>query len=401
MVLPKSRDLFAEQEKKLRRGDPEIARLYLPDGKLPEVGSILKNDDLAQTLDALAANGRDGFYRGPVAAAIIGAAQKGGGVITLDDFARYEARIVEPLSVDFRGYRLVAAPPPASGPVFFLAALKALEGESLGGGPLRTPANLDLLGRLWHALSPDVWRIVGDAPAVRREVETYLAPASIESLRAHALMPGPVKKAAWLSESDWFESEMAATTHWIVADAEGNIVCATQSLSLHFGAGVVAPGTGVVLNDSMSNLTFDDTRSSNYASPGRRARSTIGPTIVFRGGKPVFALGIPGAARIPTAMLQVLLDRLVLNRPLAEAIGDTRFHYATTARAGDPEPFEAERSFPDADAAALRARGWEVDLPEEAGRGRHFGGLNAIEINADGSKSGIPDPRRTNAAVGY
>jgi gamma-glutamyltranspeptidase len=100
-------------------------------------------------------------------------------------------------------------------------------------------------------------------------------------------------------------------------------------------------------------------------------------------------------------MLQALLDRLTLNRPLAEAIGDTRMHYVTPLNSNDSASIEAERSFPAADAEALVKMGWKVVLPEDAGRGRHFGGLNAIEINADGSLTGYADPRRTNAAVGW
>jgi gamma-glutamyltranspeptidase/glutathione hydrolase len=116
----------------------------------------------------------------------------------------------------------------------------------------------------------------------------------------------------------------------------------------------------------------------------------------------VFAIGIPGAARIPTALLQTLLDRLALKRPLAEAIGDTRVHYVTdTRRGGDGEQFEAERSLAPAVAAGLQQRGWKVETPEDAGRGRHFGGINAVEFNADGTLTGYADPRRTNVAVGY
>ena len=194
---------------------------------------------------------------------------------------------------------------------------------------------------------------------------------------------------------------MAATTHFVVADAAGNIVCATQSLSLHFGAGVVPTGTGVVLNDSMSNFAFSEPDGINYVAPGKRPRSTIAPTIVFRGGKPVFAIGIPGASRIPTAMLQALLDRLALGRSLAGAIGDTRFHFDRNWRKNDEETFEAERSLPAADAEALRQLGWKVNLVEAAGTGRNFGGINAIEVNAGGGYTGYADPRRTNAAVGY
>ena len=209
------------------------------------------------------------------------------------------------------------------------------------------------------------------------------------------------KKKVARAESEFYESPMAATTHFIVVDRDGYIVCATQSQSLHFGAGVVPPGTGVVLNNSMSNFTFTDLRSVNALAPGRRPRSTIGPTIVLRAGKPQFAIGIPGAARIPTAMLQALLDRLAFDRPLAEAIGDTRVHFSAPFRRDEEEAFEAEQSFPAAEAEGLRARGWKVVLREPAGTGRYFGGMNAIEFNADGTLTGYADPRRTNVAAGF
>jgi gamma-glutamyltranspeptidase/glutathione hydrolase len=403
-VLPKTVDFMEEQEKKLRRGDREIARLYLPQGRLPAIGSLLANPDLAHTLELYAQHGRDGFYRGPVAEAIVRASERGGGVITSADLARYQARITEPLTIEFRGYRLVAAPPPASGPSSFLTMLKVLEDESFDGGPLRTAANLDRIGRVWRVVQPLVLRGIGDAPDARANFDRLVSPASIQELRAQAFATTTTRLDPRLEveiDGSFTESKMAATTHFLVADGAGNIVCATQSQSLHFGAGVVPPGTGVVLNDSMSNLAFVNIDGVNFATPGRRARSTISPTIVLREGRPVFAIGIPGAARIPTAMLQALLDRLVLNRPLAEAIGDTRVHFASINRAGDVETFEAEESLPDAVADGLRKLGWNVVLPEVAGRGRHFGGLNAIEFGPEGWLTGYADPRRTNAAKGW
>lgn len=401
-ILPKSHEFFEESEKKLKRGDAEIARLYLPNGQLPVVGTLLPNEDLARTMELFARHGRDGFYRGPVAAAIVKASQQGGGVLTLDDLARYEARISEPLAMDFRGYRILAAPPPAQGPALFLTIMKVLEDEGFGGGPLRTPANLDKIGRVLRVVSPLVSQSVGDAPKSHGLVEQLLAPDSVRDIRAKAFAAKPAGVTAVFPDDNPFhESPMAATTHFLVADSAGNIVCATQSQSLHFGAGVVPPGTGVVMNDSMSNFAYTNPESVNYVAPGKRPRSTISPSIVLRDGKPVFAIGIPGAARIPTAMLQALLDRLTLNRPLAEAIGDTRMHYVTPLNTADSFSIEAERSFPAADAAALVKLGWKVVLPEDGGRGRHFGGINAIEFNADGSLTGYADPRRTNSAAGW
>lgn len=414
-ILPKTREFFAEQEKKLRRGDPEIARLYLPDGQLPVVGSRLPNADLARTLELLAQHGRDGFYRGPVADAIVAASQKGGGVLTAADLTNYEARLTEPLQLDFRGYRLLASPPPTNGAPLFLTILKVLEDETFAG-PLRSAINLDKIGRVWREVQPLVQRGIADAPAAVFNYEKMVAPDSIAAIRAKVrAAEAPVRKVAGvgggaqvppqgfhsLDDSGASEDIAAATTHFAVADSAGNIVCATQSQSLHFGAGVVPPGTGVVLNDSMSNFAYNDPQSINYVAPGKRPRSTISPTIVFRAGRPVFAIGIPGAARIPTALLQALLDRLAFDRPLAEAIGDTRIHWDSNWRKDDEVSINAEQSYPPADVEALSALGWKVEQPEAAGTGRYFGGINAIERNADGSYTGYADPRRTNTAAGW
>jgi gamma-glutamyltranspeptidase/glutathione hydrolase len=424
-ILPKTREFFAEQEKKLRRGDPEIARLYLPEGQLPATGSRLPNVDLARTLELLAQHGRDGFYRGPVADAIVAASQKGGGVLTTADLANYEARLTEPLQLDFRGYRLLASPPPTNGAPLFLAILKVLEDESFAG-PLRSAVNLDKIGRVWREVQPLVQRGIADAPEAVFNYEKLVAPDSIAAIRAKIRAADtPVRKVAGIQGGAWppdalaglpenlpglsahfddsgaSEDVAAATTHFAVADSAGNIVCATQSQSLHFGAGVVPPGTGVVLNDSMSNFAYGDATSINYVAPGKRPRSTISPTIVFRGGQPVFAIGIPGAARIPTALLQALLDRLAFDRPLAEAIGDTRIHWDSNWRRDNEESINAEQSLPAADVTALQALGWKVGQPEAPGTGRYFGGINAIELNAGGGYTGYADPRRTNTAAGY
>jgi gamma-glutamyltranspeptidase/glutathione hydrolase len=316
--------------------------------------------------------------------------------------AGYEARIVEPLAMEFRGFRILSAPPPANGASLFLPIMKALEADDFGGGPLRTAANLDRIGRVWRVIEPQERRLIADSPKSRENFETLISPASIRAIREKAAAPKPAgKSTVSLDDGAFHESPMAATTQWMVVDAAGNVACCTQSQSLHFGAGVVPPGTGVVLNDSMSNFAYADEKSLNFVAPGKRPRSTISPTIVERDGRPLFAIGVPGAARIPTAMLQVLLDRLVLNRPLADAIGDTRVHFVGATATAGAEAFEAERSLPAAEAQALRDRGWKVVLPEEPGRGRHFGGVNAIEFNADGSFTGYADPRRTNAAAGY
>ncbi|HND61596.1 MAG TPA: gamma-glutamyltransferase [Opitutaceae bacterium] len=396
-VLPKSRQFFEEQVRKLRRGDREIARLYLPGGKLPEIGAVLPNPDLARSLTLLATHGRDGFYRGPVAEAIVAACAAGQGSLTAGDLATYEARVTEPVEISFHGLEVVSAPPPTNGSAMLLPALKALEEDPLPEGSLRRADVLDRLGRIWRQVEPESYRVIGDAPESRFKLERLLAPGAIDDLRRKAGVAVPAPVSAWMPLN---EEAVASTTHFIVVDAAGNVVCATQSLSVHFGAGVVAPGTGIVLNNSMSNFEYGDRTHPNALAPGRRPRSTICPTLVLKEGKPLLALGVPGSARIPTSLFQVLLDRLVLGRPLAEAIGDTRFHFEIPWRKGDVQAVEAEQSLPAGEAEGLRRLGWKVNLSEPAGEGRKFSGVSAVEFNPDGTVTGYADPRRSNAVAG-
>jgi gamma-glutamyltranspeptidase/glutathione hydrolase len=393
-VLPKTRDLFEERIEKLR-ADPHLATLYLPGGELPEAHARLPHPALADTLERFAREGIEAFRSGSIAAAVVAASEAGGGHLTLDDFARYEPRFVEPVSVDHRDHRLLGGPPPTSGAALAFAMLEAIEEEPLAP-PLRSVANLDRIGRVWREIVPIVRAEVGDAPGSRERVDALLSPVSIDSIRTRAFGEPAELVAADGARED---ASHDATTHFIVVDRAGNVVCATQSLSLHFGAGVMA--AGMVMNDSMSNFTFGAPDSPNFVAAGRRPRSTITPTIVLRDGRPVLALGVPGAQRIPTAVFQVLLDRLAFGRDLGAAIGDTRVHWFDPISPGAREAIEAEQSLPAETAAALRELGWKVDLREPAGTGRHFGGVNAIELHPDGSRTGWADPRRTNAAAGH
>ena len=396
-VLPKTSDLFAERIDKLRGGDPDIRRLYLPGDQIPAPGSRLPNEDLARTMEILARDGADGFYRGPVAEAIVAASNAGGGMIRLEDLAGYRARVTTPIGITFRGYSLHCAPPPATGGALALAMLKVLE-ETPIVAPLRSVENLDHFGRVWREIRPVIQRTVADGPSGRAAFERLVSPESVARIQTSIRSPEALPRAAaWsLDEVDLLQ---ACTTHFAVMDREGNVVCATQSQSLHFGAGVVA--AGVIMNDSMSNFAFNDERSPNFVAPYRRPRSTITPTLVLREGRPVFAIGVPGASRIPTAVFQTLVDVLVLGRPLEEAIGDTRVHWQDSLEPKRANAIEAEDTLDPQVVSALRLRGWDVRLREPAGTGRTFGGINVIAISGEGEIRGYADPRRTNAALGY
>src|SRR5258708_7190213 len=430
-VLSKTRDQFQDRERVLK-SDPELARLYLPHDKLPDEGSTLVNPDLARTLKLLAQEGADGFYRGAIAQAIVTAVEHGGGFVSAEDFADYRVRVTLPLRGQFRGFEVVTAPPPAGGGVFLLATLAALETTKWSSGPLRSAANLDRWGRVVQQAYPLVNMAVGDSTDSPGRVEALLGSESIIELRTRAAAakepahPYGFKKAVSVvrksdkaadamleneyllaevetktaSIDDVLAKEQGATTHFVIVDRDHNIVTATQSLSLHFGAGVVVPGTGIVLNNSMTSFARRG-RGPNSLGRGRRPGRTVAPTILFRDGKPAVALGVPGAARIPTAMLQVVVDYGVFKRSLEEAIGDTRIHLRNAYLPNDPANiFEMESSFNTTQIEPLAKLGWAVDRIEQVGRGIHFGGVNSVQFNPDGSLKGVADVRRTNFAGG-
>ncbi|HRP06750.1 MAG TPA: gamma-glutamyltransferase, partial [Opitutaceae bacterium] len=165
-VLPKTRLLFEERLDKLRGGDGTLATIFLPKGELPDIGSRLPNHELARTMELLARNGTSGFYRGPVADALVEASRKGGGQLTHDDLENYEARMSAPIAIDFEGYRILGGPPPSTGSSLFMTILKGLESESLKP-PLRTAANIDLVGRFWREAHAMVQQEIGDSPKSR------------------------------------------------------------------------------------------------------------------------------------------------------------------------------------------------------------------------------------------
>ncbi len=365
VVLPRARALFEHRLERIRVSD-ETSRVFLPGGQLPDAGSRLANPDLARTLETVARDGREGFYGGWVAAAVAGASRQGGGSLTLQDLSGYEARVTEPLAGEHHGFTVLTGPPPATGGATVLLALARLAEASWSGAELAHPDNLDRIGRVLEQGYPEIQAGIADVPAAR---ESFRQLVSDES-----------------------------TTHFVVVDADGNAASVTQSLSHHFGAGVVAPGTGVVFNNSLKNFTTRDESSVNFVAPSKRPRSTIAPTLVLRDGVPVLALGLPGGQRIPTATLQVLLDYMVFDADLADAIRRPRFHLRRPLRRDEPtNVFQMEAAGAPL-AAALREKGWEVEVNENA---ETFGGFCAIEILPDGTRVGVADLRRTNAARGY
>ncbi len=388
---------------KYLKRDEQAASLYLANGKAPPVGAVMKNADLADTLNKIAAGGADAFYQGEIAELIVSAARKNGSDLSREDFQSYRAEYGQPLEIDYRGFKIYSCPPPLTGGVTVLSVLKCLEAmhsESIQDHAAFT----DGMCRALQCYYPAIRDTVADVFLARNACEFLMDDNSVRkySELAKGLNPEqPYDKRGKLKETETTleASPSASTSHLVVADSQGNMVSLTQSLSLHFGASVVPPGTGIVLNDSLSNFATHNRGAVNHVDSGKRARSTIAPIIALKDGKPWLTLGIPGGQRIPTTTLQLLWRLMDRGDSLADAFGASRFHLRRPLRAAEAaNVIDYEE---DADASwvkQLESRGWQ--LKKKPRDGHYFGGGNAAHIREDGKLVGVADPRRTNFAAG-
>ena len=413
-VSEKMRSLFLPHEDQIA-AIPEVAKFYSTDGITPAVGSKLRNADLAKTLQRLAEQGADGFYLGKTAEKIVAAAQQAGSPLTLEDFSSYEPRFTEPLAISYRGYRAYSSPPPLTGGATVLALLKAQEASTWPDQQPRNASYIDHIGRLLQCFYPRVTRVVGDTPSSAEKSREILSQETISKVLKTAAeldpanpyaapvavnrreQPSDLALASW-DEATLDDADNASTTHLVVVDAKGNMVSLTQSLSLHFGACVIAPGTGVLLNDSMSNFATVTKNSVNYVAAGKRPRSTVSPTLVTRDGLPTLAIGIPGGQRIPTTTAQLLIDLLDSKVPLAEAFDRPRFHLRRpTTSIHPPNEMDLEAGVEEELESELEKLGWSVTVKKR--NGGYFGGGNAAMYLPGGRLIAVGDTRRTNFAT--
>jgi gamma-glutamyltranspeptidase/glutathione hydrolase len=379
--------------------------IYAPDHHHPlAAGATLKNPDLGHTLHLLGDGGPASFYHGETAQKLVAGDNAGGGCMTLDDLARYTARVVEPLHVPYEGYTAYSSAPPLNGGTTLLACLACLNGHDWHGVPPRGPAFTDALARVLQQVYPQVSKAAADVPDSRQRVDKLLAPANIAATAAaaqkadpaHPFPRKPSTAAAMLWPAPTRSQEFGSTTHLIIVDKMGNIACCTQSLGLHFGAVVVAPGTGFLLNADVDNFSPPGSTGIDAIAPGKWPGSTMSPTIFLKDGKPVLAIGSPASARIPTAVLQVSLDVLDFGTPLADAIRHPRFHVRGVTK-GRANVVEVEPAMPAEFNAAVAKLGWDV-TPVSTPR-TYWGSVNAVQFTPEGLTA-VADQRRTSDAGG-
>jgi gamma-glutamyltranspeptidase / glutathione hydrolase len=376
--------------------DPAAAAIFLrPDGSHFEPGDRLVQRDLAAILELISEQGPEAFYKGPVAAAVEEASRENGGVLAAEDFAAYTVTEATPLACSYRGYHIVSAPPPSSGGTTMCEILNVLEGYDIGALGFRSARSVHLMVEAMRHGYRDRNAYLGDPQFVANPVEHLLSKDYAASLRDE-IAHGDAEKAG----AEGAPREKPETTHYSVADGEGNAVAVTYTINGYFGAGVVAPGTGFFLNNEMDDFTVKPGAPNLYGlvqgepnaiAPGKRPLSSMAPTLVERDGKVVFVLGSPGGSRIITTVLETIMNIVDYGMTPQAAVDAPRLHHQSR-----PEDvyFELSGLSPEVTAQLTEMA---YKLVEQ----RPWGAVELIEI-ANRRLRGASDSRLSaGAAAGY
>jgi gamma-glutamyltranspeptidase/glutathione hydrolase len=378
---------------------PASAKIFLKgDGTSLGMGDNLVQADLAVTLEAIAANGPAGFYEGKTAARLIDAIRANGGIMTLDDLKTYRPVIRTAVRGSYRGHDIISMPLPSSGGVVLVEMLNILEGYKLKEMGANSADTLHVMIEAMKRGYADRARHLGDPASADIPMQRLTSKEYAERLRGSIDMKRATP-AAEIADLSPQKREGQNTTHYSIVDRHGNAVSNTYTLNFSYGLGMVAEGTGIILNNELDDFTAAVGASNAYGlvgfeanlpGPGKRPLSSMSPTIVLKDGKPVLVTGTPGGSRIITGVLQVILNTIDHGMNAAAAVAAPRLHNQWL-----PDEVRVENGFPSEVIDALRARGHNVltPLPQTS--------ANTIAITPEGL-AGAPDPRTRGAfAAGH
>lgn len=375
---------------------PASAKIFLkPDGSALQDGDMLVQSDLAQTLERIAALGADGFYRGETARRLADAIRAAGGIMTETDLASYRAEIRAPVTGTYRRHDIVSMPLPSSGGPVLIEMLNILEGYDLA--TVIDAARLHHMVEAMKFAYADRARYLGDPDFVAAPVARLTSKAHAQKLRAK-IDPGAATPADAIAPDRPAAREGENTTHFSVVDADGNAVSNTYTLNFSYGLGMVADGTGVLLNNELDDFTAAPGTANAYGlvgyaanlpAPGKKPLSSMAPTIVLKDGKVMLVTGSPGGSRIISAVLQVVVNVIDRRMDIAQAVAAPRLHHQW-----QPDEVRIEQGFDEAQAEALKKLGHAIRAP--------LGQTSANSILVTGGGlAGAADPRTRGAlAVG-
>ncbi|RUX96764.1 MULTISPECIES: gamma-glutamyltransferase [unclassified Mesorhizobium] len=390
--------------------DPAAATIFLkPDGKPYGIGERLVQPDLAASLAAISEKGPDAFYKGAIADAIVKASGAKGGILAKPDFEQYAVRELKPVTCSYRGYEITSSPPPSSGGVIICEILNVLEGyplSYLGAGSAET---VHVMVEAMRYAYVDRNSALGDPDFVDNPVSKLLDKAYAKDIRDKIdLFRAGVSQD--LMPKGFGESK--ETTHYSIIDNDGNAVAVTYTLNGSFGAGVVADGTGILLNNEMDDFTQKPgvpnlyglvQGEANAIQPKKTPLSSMSPTVVAKDGKPFMVIGSPGGSRIITITLEAIVNVIDHGMNIQEAIDAPRIHHQWLPDTVYIEPFGLS---PDTE-KLLAGMGYHLDLADQTwgqAAGILVGGKSLAEIEKGGGAryNGAIDSRAASGeALGY
>ncbi len=378
---------------------PSSARIYLrPDKTAPQTGDRIALNDLATTLETIASHGAAGFYTGLVAEKIVASVQEAGGRMTLEDLASYHAVEREPVRGTYRGHQIVSMPPPSSGGVHIIEIANILEGFPLREQGFNSAQTIHEMAEAEKLAYADRSLYLGDPDFVKIPIDGLTSRAYADYLRK-GIAPNHARPASEIAPGrpELYESDQ--TTHFSIVDDRGNAVSNTYTLNIPYGSGLVAEGTGVLLNDELDDFSAKPGApnrfgllggDANAPAPAKRPLSSMSPTMVFKDGMLELVTGGAGGSRIISIVLQIILDTIDHGLNVAEAEEAPRIHHQW-----QPDELRVERGISPDTIRLLEALGHRVVVREAMG--------SAYTIaRKDGVLTGAADPRhRGTTAVGY
>ncbi len=363
--------------------------IYLKNGLPYEEGDIFTNKDLANTLKKIAKEGKDAFYKGEIAKAIVDEVQRTGGIMTLEDLENYEVKVRKPVKGTYRGYEIVSVPPSSSGGTHLVQLLNILENFNLRDLGHNTTDSIHVWSEAIKLMFADRDKYMADTDFVDVPLTGLISKDYAKELYKKIDMN---KSAQDVKAGNPYKYESGSTTHFSVMDKEGNMVAVTQTINYYFGSGVTVPGTGILLNNQMDDFEVKP-GCSNSIEPGKRPLSSMTPTLVIKDGKPFMTLGSPGATRIITTVAQVISNIIDYDMDIQEAINVPRMY----DRRGE---LKLEGRFDKKTVEELESRGHYVEVSDKDYDG-DFGAVQGVMFDKSGKLHGGADPRLDGKAAAY
>jgi gamma-glutamyltranspeptidase/glutathione hydrolase len=313
---------------------PNVAAIFLHDGKPYKVGQRLVQTDLAETLELIEKRGADAFYKGRIADAIVKASSEHGGILTKADFKNYTVEQTAPIECGYHGYRVISAPPPSSGGTTLCEILNIVAPYPLGKMGFHSARSVHVMVEAMRHAYVDRNTLLGDPDFVKAPIARLLSEDYAARIRK-AISPGKATPSGQVGQGV-APHEGTNTTHFSIVDDKGNAAAVTFTINRYFGAGVIAGNTGFFLNDEMDDFTSKPgvpnlyglvQGENNAIAPGKRPLSSMSPTIVTKDGKLFMVLGSPGGSRIITITLETLLNVIDHGMTIQQAVDAPRFHH--------------------------------------------------------------------------